>query len=43
MDDAIHDGDGDIVVMEELAPVGKVLVGGQDDGSVFIEGVDQPA
>jgi hypothetical protein len=30
-----------IVLVEELAPAGEVLVGGQDDGSVLVQAVDQ--
>jgi hypothetical protein len=28
------------VVVEELTPARKVLVGGEDDGSVFVQAVD---
>jgi len=41
MDDPVHDRNGHIVVVEELTPVGKVLVGGQDNRAVFIQAVDQ--
>ena len=41
MDDPVYDRDGHIVVVEELTPVGKVLVGGQDDGAVLIQAVHQ--
>src|SRR5690606_26479146 len=41
VDDPIDDGHRYVVVVEELTPAGKVLVGGEDDGAVFIQAVDQ--
>ena len=41
MNESIHNGHGDLITVKELAPVGKVLVGGKDDGAVLIETVDQ--
>jgi hypothetical protein len=41
MDDSVHDGYRHVTVKEELSPVGKFLVRRQDDGPVFIHGVNQ--
>ena len=41
MDNAVDDRDGHVIVVEELAPVGEVLVGGQDDGPVLVHNVDE--
>ena len=41
MDDPINDRHRHVVVVEELTPAGEVLVGGQDDGPVFVQAVDQ--
>src|SRR3546814_1730070 len=41
MDNAIDDWNRHVIVMEELAPVGEVLIGGQDDGSVLVEHIDE--
>jgi len=41
MDDAVDNGHGDVIIAEELAPVGEFLVGGQDDRPVFIQRVDE--
>ena len=40
VDEAVNHGNGDVVVVEVLGPVGELLVGGQDDGAVLVEGVD---
>jgi hypothetical protein len=31
MDETVHNGHGDIVIVEEFAPTGKIFVGGDDD------------
>src|SRR3546814_19000613 len=41
MDYAIDDLNRHVIVMEELAPVGEVIIGGQDDGSVLVEHIDE--
>ena len=41
VDHSVDDGHGHVVVMEELAPAGEVLVGGQDDRAVLVQVVDQ--
>ena len=41
MDQPVHDGHGNVLIDEELAPTGKVLIGGQNDRAVFIQGIDQ--
>ena len=41
VDDPVNDWHRHVVVVEELAPAGEVLVGGQDDGPVFVKAVDQ--
>lgn len=41
VDDAVDDRYGDIIMAEDLTPVGEFLVGGQDDRPVFIQGVDE--
>ena len=41
MNEPVHDRHGYIVVGEELAPVGKIFVGRQDNRPEFIEAVDQ--
>lgn len=41
MDDPVDDRHGDVVIAEELAPLGELLVGGQDDRAVFIQRVDE--
>lgn len=40
MDDPVHDRYRDIVVKEELVPTGEVLVGGDNQGTVFVHGID---
>ena len=39
MDEAVHDGHGQVVVVEELTPVGEVLVGGDDHQAILVEAV----
>ena len=41
VDNPVNDRHRHVVVVEELAPAGEVLVGGQDDGPVFVQAVDQ--
>ena len=41
VDDPVNDRHRHVVVVEELAPTGEVLVGGQDDRPVFVQAVDQ--
>ena len=41
MNDAVDDRYGDVVVVEVVGPVGELLVSGQDDGAVLVQGVDQ--
>jgi hypothetical protein len=40
MDDSINNRDNDITI-EEHSPVGKLLMGRQDDSPVFIQGINQ--
>ena len=39
VDDPVDDGNCHLVLCEELAPVGKVLVRGQHDRAVLVEAV----
>lgn len=41
MDDPVDDWHCHVIVVEELAPAGKVLIGGQNDGAEFVQVVDQ--
>ena len=41
VDDPVDDRHRHVVVMEELAPTGEVLVGGQDDRAVLVQVVNQ--
>ena len=41
VDDSVHDRYRDVVVEEELMPAGEVLVGGDDQRTVFIHGVNE--
>ena len=41
VDDPVNDQHRHVVVLEELAPVGEVLVSGQDDRPVCLQAVDQ--
>jgi len=41
VDNPVNDRHRHVVVVEELTPAGEVLVGGQDDGPVFVKAVDQ--
>ncbi len=41
VDQPVHDGHSHVVVGEELAPGGEVLVGGDDHRAVLVQGIDQ--
>jgi len=41
VNDAVDDGYGDVIILEEFAPVGEVFVGGNDQRAVFVEAVDK--
>ena len=41
MDEPVNDGYGNIVINKEVAPVGKFLISCQDNGTIFIEGINQ--
>ncbi len=41
MDESVYNRYGHIIVEKELPPVCKFFVGCQDNGSVFIDGIDQ--
>lgn len=41
VEQAVEQRGGDDRITEDLAPVGKAAVAGQDDGALFVTGVDQ--
>jgi len=41
MDQSVNDRHRDIVIKEKFTPVGKFLVGGQNNGSEEYQGVSQ--
>src|SRR5690554_573474 len=41
MDNPVDDRHCNVVIVEKLSPAGEVLVGGQDDGPILVQAVDQ--
>ena len=41
MDEAVDNGHRHVVVVKEVAPGGELLVGGDDDGAVLVQAVDE--